>query len=309
MSKKKIKDCFLIYNRKSKQNIKNAKDFATTWQSKIGSNVIFRETKSLEDIQVAAKESLKKECIPVFLGGDGTFSECLQGLAESEKFKGIKIPVGLLSGGTGNSFLRDFNVVNFKTAKEKFIDAVLNNRIQKIDMGILKYKTKDEKIVQRIVFNIWSAGIIGKITELAIKMRFIGSFNYTAATIMQLLFHKPFDFEVTIDQKKENMRIDFVSVSNSRFTGGAMEMAPPVKINDGKLFYVIPRINSPLKLLTLFPKIFKGEHIKHKKVLSGFCKNLSIKYDKEMLMNIDGEIERGYNSEIKIMPKFWSLYI
>ncbi|MDH5719356.1 MAG: diacylglycerol kinase family protein [Spirochaetia bacterium] len=306
--KSEQKFAFLIYNPKTAKNQKNAEDFALIWENKFKTKVTLRKTKSHEDIRVAAVEAAKSNSIPVFMGGDGTFSECLQGLSEYYKFQGIKTPVGMLPGGTGNSFLRDFDILNYEQGRDRLIDAVSKNKAKKIDMGLIDY-TFDNKNKKRIFFNVWGMGIISKITERAIKMRFLGSFNYTMGTLIELLFHKPYTFETSIDNKTEIISCDFISISNSRFTGGSMLMAPNVKVDDGRLHYVISKVISSIKLLKLFPTIFKGDHIKNPNISSGFLKFFSLKTDKPIVMNIDGELESGSNPKVSIKPEFFSVYL
>ena len=64
--------------------------------------------------------------------------------------------------------------------------------------------------------------------------------------------------------------------------------------DDGTLTVVIAHNLSKLKILALFPTIFKGNHIKYKKnvdIHKG--RNISVKFDIPTAMQIDGETVLG----------------
>ena len=77
-----------------------------------------------------------------------------------------------------------------------------------------------------------------------------------------------------------------------RFYGGGM-MATPEQdrlAEDGKLSVLVFHGSGRLHTLMVFPSIFKGEHIKHEKivtVLSGY--DIKVSYDAPAAVQIDGE--------------------
>lgn len=79
------------------------------------------------------------------------------------------------------------------------------------------------------MFNIWGVGLISDITKLAIRMRKIGSMNYTVASLIKLFSHKPYELKTIIDGVEELLNCNMVTVSNSRFTGGKNANSPSYK--------------------------------------------------------------------------------
>ncbi|MCK5201406.1 MAG: hypothetical protein KAR21_23795 [Spirochaetales bacterium] len=293
-----------------------AEIFKTQWESQLKSSLLLRPTKSYEDIRVAAKEVYTTDTIPVFLGGDGTLSECIQGIAELENFKKIEKSVGFLSGGSGDSYMRDFGITSFEEAAAALLDAVETESIIEADTGLINYRTfnpenpdKPGTKDKRIFINIWGLGLLPEIAEQAMKMRYLGSNNYTAATLIKLTKHKPSRLLVEIDGKEKDYMCNFLSLSNNRFTGGKMDIAPFTRINDGKLFMVITEIKNRLGLFALFPSIFKGEHIKSPEVNSGFVQKLTFKDERHYFWNIDGDLGYGFNPEITVQPGYFKLYM
>ena len=79
---------------------------------------------------------------------------------------------------------------------------------------------------------------------------------------------------------------------SGRFYGGGMMMAPSHNrlSDDGLLTVVVAHNISNIHLLTIFPSIFKGKHVKHTKyieVLKG--KHIKVEYDRPVSAQIDGE--------------------
>ena len=290
--------------------------FKALWEERLKSSLLLRPTKSYKDIRVAAKEVYTTDTIPVFLGGDGTLSECIQGIAELENFKKIEKSVGFLSGGSGDSYMRDFGITSFEEAAAALLDAVETESIIEADTGLINYRTfnpenpdKPGTKDKRIFINIWGLGLLPEIAELAMKMRFLGSNNYTAATLIKLMKHKPSRLHVQIDGKEKEFMCNFLSLSNNRFTGGKMDIAPFIRIDDGRLFMVCPEIKSRMGLFSLFPTIFKGEHLKSTEVNSGFIQKLVFRDEKHFFWNVDGDLGYGFNPEIIVQPGYFKLYM
>lgn len=293
-----------------------AMDFASKWKDLTGTDLRMRPTTSLADIRVAAKETHNDTELQIFMGGDGTLSEGIQGVSEKLNFAGLKKPVGFLPGGTGNSFLRDYDILDYPSARDKLLSALKDNSIVDVDSAIISYnKVNHDRMdipgieMKRIMFNIWGVGLISDITKLAIKMRHLGSFNYTLASIVKLFTHKPYTIKTVIDGEEEVLKCNMVTVCNSRFTGGAMEIAPLVRPNDGKLFLIMPMLTSKIDLFTTFPKIFNGQHVGHPKIRTGFINKIDLHDEKPFWMNVDGELEEGFNPRMEIKYSYFKIYM
>ena len=62
------------------------------------------------------------------IGGDGTMHEMVNGIMSRKD--GIRIPIGLITGGTGNSFMHDVDCLDPIEAVQR----ILTNRTRKIDI-------------------------------------------------------------------------------------------------------------------------------------------------------------------------------
>ena len=76
---------------------------------------------------------------------------------------------------------------------------------------------------------------------------------------------------------------------------------------DGKISVLVAHSLSRLRILTLFPSIFKGKHIKYTKYIDLLkCDSISVEYDTPCALQMDGEpmLEiTGYSATIKSKEK------
>ena len=92
---------------------------------------------------------------------------------------------------------------------------------------------------------------------------------------------------------------------NGRFYGGGM-MCPPTQVRlngDGTLSFVTLHTAGKIRTLTIFPSIFKGEHVKYTKyveVIKG--KDITVKFERPTALQIDGETVRDV-TEYRVVSK------
>ena len=89
-----------------------------------------------------------------------------------------------------------------------------------------------------------------------------------------------------------------------RFYGGGMMVAPGQDRFSDKLTVVVYHCKSKLKTLTVFPSIFKGEHVKHEDMVSIFQGNeVEIRYSRPCAAQIDGETVLNVTEYRAVLPK------
>jgi len=100
---------------------------------------------------------------------------------------------------------------------------------------------------------------------------------------------RPFEVEITIDDLTWRQRVMMVSVANAPFYGGGMKIAPDANMNDGVFDICIVQEISKFELLQQFPKVFKGTHIFHPRVLMKTGKKIRLVSDENREIFADGE--------------------
>ena len=104
--------------------------------------------------------------------------------------------------------------------------------------------------------------------------------------------------QLPLDQRENT----FVSFSNSRYTGGAMMMAPVADVSDGALDVVRVNRLSRLDLITTFPKIFTGTFIEHPAVEQARANAVRFGNVGKLDVLVDGEQLRLELQSLDVLP-------
>ena len=226
------------------------------------------------------------------IGGDGTLSEVINGQMNRKDL--LKFPIGLITGGTGNSFMHDLECLDPLEAAKR----IINGKRRNID--IFSCKTNDELFYG---FNILGWGIPTDANLLADKMRWVGKQRYNIASIFEVLSHKKRFARVSIDDNSIAADFAFIIGCNTIHTGKGMKMAPLARLDDGLIDLIIVRKVSRFKLLKLFPKVFSGNHISDPGVDYRQVKKFSIFPEKDRQLNIDGEVLGSTPVKVEVLPR------
>lgn len=219
------------------------------------------------------------EDVIYLVGGDGTLNRIANELDGTE----VPCPMLLISGGTGNDFLKDI-VENYPTEGYTDVREYITN------LPTIKVNGKELHFLNGIGY-----GIDGMCCEVADKMKAEGKekIDYTGLTIKLLLFHyKCPTATVTIDDGTEKTyeKVWLASTMNGRYYGGGMKVAPEQDRKGDKLTCVIWHGSGKVKTLAVFPSMFKGEHVKKKDIITVIpAKKVKVKFDIPMAMQIDGD--------------------
>ena len=232
------------------------------------------------------------------IGGDGTMYELINGMLKRDD--NHKIPIGLITGGTGNSFMYDVDCLDPIDAAKR----IVQHNLRPLD--IAKVNANGELFYS---FNIIGWGLATDAGKLAEKLRWLGGVRYDIASIIEVLKGK--DRIATLTLEKEVIKENFIFIigCNTIHTGKAMKMAPLAQLNDGKIDLIIVRKTSRINLLKLFPKLFSGDHIKSPLVEYRQVENFSISLEETNDLTIDGEIIGTTPLNVQMIPKMVNVLV
>ncbi len=217
----------------------------------------------------------------VICGGDGT----LNGFINRTENLDIKNDILYYPAGSGNDFMKDLNRTE---ADGKFqVNGYIKN------LPTVTIKGKNFRFINGVGF-----GIDGVVCAEGDRLRSKGKkVNYTSLAVKCLLKFKPVNATVTVDgETREYKKVWMTTTMKGRFFGGGMMISPNQKRDcaDGKISVLVAHNLSRLKIVTLFPSIFKGKHIKYKKHIDLIkCNSISVKYDHPCALQMDGEPQMG----------------
>lgn len=226
-------------------------------------------------------------------GGDGTTFEVVDGLMPV--VGGARPTLGLLPLGTGNSFLRDVDI----TTADQAIAAVLAGDARPADVVRC---THDGGVLHFL--NLLSVGFtsdVGATTNRWFKP--LGAAGYAVGTVLEVARLHATPFPHALDGGDVDARpYTFLSFSNSRCTGGAMQMAPDARIDDGRLDVIRIGALSRAALLRLFPRIYAGTHLDHpaNSAVTAACVDFDLPHALDCM--IDGEVIRLRPTRLEVVP-------
>ena len=224
------------------------------------------------------------------IGGDGTLYEVLNGMLTRRD--NIKIPIGLLPGGTGNSFLKTVGNLDL-------IDSV-NNILRNIprNVDVMEVNALGKKYYS---LNLVGWGMATDISVFAEKLRFIGGQRYNIASIFEIIKNKKRIASLIVDGEERKDDFCFIISCNTKYIGKGMKIAPKALIDDGLLDLIIVKKTTRATLLSVFPKIFNGTHIDHDACEYVHCNSFSIIPEENGQLNIDGEIIGATPVDVNIL--------
>lgn len=255
---------------------------------------IIATTRPKEAIEIT-KNGLKDGFdIIVAVGGDGTINEVMIGIVEMGK--GI---LGIIPGGTGNDLARTLNIP--ENAKDA-LDLIINRKVKSIDLGYADGKP---------FLNVASIGFDAEIVKNTEKIKkFVKSkFAYTVGLLVTLVSYKYKKIRIKLDDREISDEILLIAVGNGKYYGGGMVICPDAVEDDGLFGICFIKKIPKLKLLILFPSIFKGRHGKFRKYVQFYkSKEVKINIHNPTNLNIDGEVF-DVDDEIKFTIKKGSVEV
>lgn len=234
-------------------------------------------TKGPKDAINISKSGIEKGYTTIVaVGGDGTINEVALGILESGK--GL---LGIIPSGTGNDLARTLEI---PFSLKEAIDTIINANKKDIDIGIVNNK---------LFLNIASIGFDAEVVKNAekFKKKVKSKIAYIIGILDTLITFKDKKIIIEIDDVPVEKSISLVAIGNGKYYGGGLRVLPMAMIEDGYFHICIVNKISKIKLLFLFPSIFKGNHIRFKKYVEVFkAKKIRIITKDEAYLNVDGEI-------------------
>jgi diacylglycerol kinase (ATP) len=226
----------------------------------------------------------------VVAGGDGTVHQVIQGLAGSE------CALAILPTGTGNDLAR---VLGVERDPERALTRALTRRPQWIDLG---------RVDGHPYAGVAGLGLDGAVNRFIQEgsHRLHGTWLYAYATLRAVIGFRPPLVRVDYDDGRHEGPAWLAALANSPQFGGGMRLAPAARLDDGWLDLIIVEAVSLLRLLVLFPRIYRGTHVEHRAVHSRRVRRATLHCSPALTFCADGEMlfpVRSTGSSIEVWPR------
>ncbi len=218
-------------------------------------------------------------------GGDGTVNYFVN------RFNGIKIPLCIFNGGTGNDF---YALLYGKITVEEQITKVLQASPKPIDAG---------KCNERYFLNGVGIGFEGAVAKsLQGVNKWGGKTSFMISILKHIFFYKERFYTITSAEKTVTGKFLMISIANGTRYGGGFYVAPLAKPDDGLFDANLVKPLSPFKRLRYLPVIEKGKHLDLPFIDYYNTQQITVKSDEPIQLHLDGEYLERDELIIKILP-------
>ena len=244
-----------------------------------------------------ARNSCGKYDALIFSGGDGTFSEVVKGIGESKEAPTL----GFIPSGTISDMANNYKIPrNIKKA----IDVCVDGSKTKIDVC----KINDSYFAYAGAFGTYAAAPLKATAKMKKKYGKMAYFMEGAKEAFKVNSHK---LEVTVGKKTFTQDSILTLVLNTKSVGGFSKFNYQNKLGDGKFDVVIvkkPEIKTPVNIWKLFV-MGVNKFLDNDNVVVFSADNVSIKADKDVDWNLDGDLFNAKDVDISCLKKRLSLFV
>lgn len=249
-------------------------------------------------IELAKAAAKKGYQLVVSVGGDGTINEIVNGLYEAGNIKDVML--GIIGTGTGSDYIRTIGI------PRNYIDACrCFNNPQKfvVDLGVVEY-THNGRMLKRLFVNFAGLGFDAEVVKAtAQRFKALGCMpSYLMGLLTTFLFYTNKEVSLKLDGEEDIGKVCAVMMSHGKYGGGGMLVAPQADPTDGLLDVLIIGDLSKPDLLWSLPRVYKGTHLTHPRVITKRVKEVDIQSKHRMLLQADGELLGEAPARLHVLP-------
>jgi YegS/Rv2252/BmrU family lipid kinase len=257
-----------------------------------------------EGVEIVRRAYVKGQRHFLAVGGDGTGYELVNGMVPAALDADDPPQLGFLPLGTGNSFLRDFMAPGDKDGASHALGALLERRTRTVDVVRIEHDQGENFYI-----NLFAMGFAADVNSRASRYKNWGEFGYVGSVIAETLGLAPKAYPIREDGGEwDRNPAAFISICNSKFTGGTMMMAPHADTSDGKVDVVHVGALGRIGLLRAFPKIFEGKHLDLDVVRASQPSRVEFDLDGPINIMLDGEALYVQPKVIEVLPSALTVY-
>jgi YegS/Rv2252/BmrU family lipid kinase len=238
----------------------------------------------------------------IVVGGDGTMNEVVNGIFRQKSVFTTDITLGMISVGTGNDWVRTFNVpLEYREA----IAVIRKGQTLLQDAGIVKYQAGTcEKT--RYFINMAGLGFDGLVAQKTNNDKDLGRSNplvYLKNLVSSLFSYHSAQTTVRVDGQEVSTKVFSIGIGIGQYNGGGMRQAPGARPDDGLFDVTLIKDMKKLSVIASLRRLYNGTIGQHKRVVTLVGKTISIESDPPVLLETDGESLGQSPFEFRIIPK------
>jgi YegS/Rv2252/BmrU family lipid kinase len=251
---------------------------------------------------ILTRDLISRGCRKIIsVGGDGTLNEVVNGIFTQEHCPPGDVIISMIPVGTGNDWGRMFGI---PLVYEGAVQVVKEEKLMLHDIGTVTYYTGDQK-ERRYFINIAGLGFESVVVKKTNRQKDRGKSGkaiYFYNLLSSLVTYRNTPVEITIDEKKSQVRIFSINVGNGRYCGGGMRQTPEAVPDDGLLDITIIKEIGRFEIIKSLKLLYDGTILSHPKVDGYRSNNLMVRSETPLWIEADGESLGHTPAEFGIIP-------
>lgn len=282
---KDINTWFLIVNPSS-----GNKNFKNSWNEikyllnikKIQYSFVFSQY-TKHEVELVREVIKKGYKIIISVGGDGTLHHVINGVMTQTYIKTNKLKVGIIPLGTGNDWIKTYNIPN---SLEKSINIIKKDRTTFQDIGCITLSNGEKEYFN----NLAGIGYDGYVVRNLKNLKKVGSLAFLISGFYSLLSYNKTKYTIRIKNKTLHEECLMILFGICKYSGGGLRLTKNPNPKDGLLDITIVKNISIFDLLLNLPKLYNGDIVYHKKVETYKDEVIQIINHNNSIIEADGEI-------------------
>ena len=233
----------------------------------------------------------------IIIGGDSALNDAVNCLMNFEARVRNTINIGVIPNGTMNDFSHFWGMK--ENELEQAIDAVIKNRVRKMDVGCVKYTDRQNETRRRYFLNCVNMGFIASVMNLRRQTHhFLGSrmLSFLFSFFLMIFQRKEYKIRMKINTDIVDRNVMTVCVGNASGYGQTPNAVP----YHGMLDVSVVCHSGIAQLFEGIYLYLRGEFLNHKNVYSYRTPKVDVEQAKKMPIGIDGRLFETTNGGFTI---------
>ncbi|TNE38632.1 MAG: diacylglycerol kinase family lipid kinase [Alphaproteobacteria bacterium] len=245
----------------------------------------------------------------IVVGGDGTFSECVNGFFEGGAPVNPSAQMAFITSGTGCDIRRAHDWPQVKDFAA-MIDLIASGTTRPIDIGHIAMRDHMGNPTDRYFANAASFGVGGAVSHAVntshLAKKFGGTFAFLFHALREAMRFENQRVRIQIDENfDEEFEIILAVAALGPYFGGGLKIAPDASPTDGLFDFLIGHDITKKEIPGLISRVYSGKHINDPKVKMLRGRKLvatPLSASGKILMEVDGESPGALPATFTILP-------
>lgn len=240
----------------------------------------------------------------VAVGGDGTAFEVANGILPSALSRGVRVKLGVLPLGTGNSL-----VEHFATNSQSILDCIESGKTRPFD--VLRLQHSEGELVALSTITLGVSTLVAQTANRYLKPLRAAAYPVGALLEIVRLTNLRVRCSLTLGTREAtfDQETPLLALQNTATFGKGMRVAPGALTADGVGEMVLVDPTTRWQLLKTLPKLYNGSHLGHPAV--GLHRFNAVRFEDQVprLVMIDGETRTLVLESLSVEPSALDLFI